>query len=302
MAGKGKIMTAFIQVIVAGLLVGTVYGLFSSGLTVIFGVTRVVNFAHGDFVTLGMYAAVVLYSNYRLSPVIGIFPIVAGSFVLGYVLYRVIIQRTLKRGNVGGEEAQYGQLMLTLGLSTVIANALLLQFGPGPRSVQGVLGGVYNLDGVRVNESQLVAFGISAIAFAGLYLLVEKTYFGKAVRATVDDREMASMLGINIERVFAVAFGIGIALAGAAGAVLTTYFTVTPTVGEGFLVIAFVVVVMGGLGNIVGAMAAGLVAGVIQEVTATYVSLDLENAAIFAAFILVLAFRPNGLFGRQVVS
>jgi branched-chain amino acid transport system permease protein len=172
-----------------------------------------------------------------------------------------------------------------------------MAFGPSPRSISGVLTDVYNVGGVFISQSRLVAFIIALVAFLILYFALMRTLFGKAIRATVDDSDMASMVGIDPNKVYAISFSVGIMLTGIAGCVLATYYPVTPTTGAGFLIIAFVTVVMGGLGNVVGAFLAGLLVGVIQQVTAIYVDVSLQFAGLFIAFVLVLVLRPQGILG-----
>lgn len=290
-------MTTLLQTLLTGVLVGGLYGLFSSGLTLIFGITRVINFAHGDFVTLGMYGAVLLFSAFGLSPLIGILPVAVVSLVLGAVVYQIIVRRTFAIKGISTVDAMHGQLVLTLGVSILIANALLMAFGPSPRSVQGVLASVYSFGGVYVAQSRLVSFLIALVSFLVLYWALMRTLYGKAIRATVDDRDMASMVGVDPNKVYATSFSVGVMLTGIAGCVLATYYPVTPTTGAGFLIVAFVTVVMGGLGNVVGAFLAGLLVGVIQQLTAIYVAVSLQFAGLFIAFILVLVLRPQGILG-----
>jgi branched-chain amino acid transport system permease protein len=290
-------MNTFIQAVVTGILLGGLYGLFSSGLTLIFGITRVINFAHGDFVTLGMFAAIILYADFKINPLIAIFPIACAGLIAGWLVYKLIIQRTLVLKE--SEDALHSQLVLTLAVSILITNGLLMAFGPSAHSINGVLVGNYEAAGLFFGKAQVVAFLIALFAFVLLYLVLTKTLYGKAIRSTVDDTDMATMVGINTRTVYAASFSIGIALTGIAGAVLATYYPVTPLTGQGFLVIAFVTVVLGGLGDVVGAFFAGLIVGVIQQLSATYIALDLQNAVIFIVFILILAFRPQGLLGGR---
>jgi branched-chain amino acid transport system permease protein len=292
-------VTTLLQTLTSGILVGGLYGLFSSGLTLIFGITRVINFAHGDFVTLGMYGAVLLFTTFGLSPLLGIIPVAIVSLVLSILVYQVIVRRTLSIKGISAVDAQHGQLVLTLALSILVSNGLLMIFGPAPRAVQGVLPAVYNIFGVFVAEARLVSFAIAVVIFLALYYVLTKTLYGKAIRATVDDRDMAAMVGIDTHRVYAVSFSVGTMLTGIAGCVLATYYPVTPSTGGGFLVIAFVTVIMGGLGNVAGAFVAGLVVGVIEQCTAIYVAVDLQDVGLFLVFVLVLALRPQGIFGGR---
>jgi branched-chain amino acid transport system permease protein len=293
-------VTTLLQTLASGILVGGLYGLFSSGLTLIFGITRVINFAHGDFVTLGMFGAVLLFTSLGLSPLLGIVPVAIVSLILGALVYKIIVRRTLTIPGISAVDAMHGQLVLTLALSILISNLLLMVFGPAPRAVQGVLPDVYDVFGVFIAEARLVSFAIAVGVFLILYFALQRTLYGKAIRATVDDRDMAAMVGIDPNKVYAVSFSVGIMLTGIAGCVLATYYPVTPTTGAGFLVIAFVTVVMGGLGNVVGAFVAGLLVGVIQQLTAIYVAVDLQDVGLFLAFVLVLVLRPQGILaGRK---
>jgi branched-chain amino acid transport system permease protein len=295
------VLTTLVQTLVSGVLVGGLYGLFSSGLTLIFGITRVINFAHGDFVTLGMFGAVLLFTGLGISPLLGIFPVAVVSFLLGALVYRVVVRRTLTIPGISAVDAQHGQLVLTLAVSILISNLLLMAFGPAPRAVQGVLPDSYQFLGIYVAQARLVSFAIALVIFLLLYLALQRTLYGKAIRATVDDRDMAAMVGIDPNRVYQVSFSVGIMLTGVAGCVLATYYPVTPTTGGGFLIIAFVTVVMGGLGDVVGAFVAGLLVGVIQQLTAIYVAVDLQDVGLFLVFVLVLVFRPQGILGGRAV-
>jgi len=288
------------QSIVSGILLGGLYGLFSSGLTLIFGITRVLNFAHGDFVTVGMFMAILLSTILGIGPLLAIPAVAALSLLLGGVFYYTIIYRTLRIKNINEVDAQHGQLVLTVAMSLVISNGLLIAFGPSPRAISGVLPGVYDVFGIFIPQARLISFGIALAVFLGLYYWLTKTLRGTALRATVDDREMASMVGVNPHRAYASSFAVGTMLTGISGCVLVTYYPVTPKTGASFLVIAFVTVVMGGLGNVVGAFTAGLLVGVIQQLTATYIAIDLQNAGLFVAFVIVLIFRPQGILsGRR---
>lgn len=292
---------ALIQVIVAGILIGGLYGLFSSGLSLIFGVTRVVNFAHGDFVTLGMYGAVIGMAAFSFDPLISLIPVAVIMFGLGSILYWLIIRRTLMQKTVRRDDTHHSQMIVTLALSILIQNVLMVVFSPTSKSVNGVVQGTWNLGEITIDQAQFSAFVIAIVCFVVLYYLLTYTGFGKAVTATVDDSDMATMVGINTNRIYAICFGIGIALAAVAGAILVTYYPTTPVTGSTFIIIAFVTVVLGGLGNIVGAFAAGLILGVVQQLTATYVAVDLQNLGIFVVFILILLFRPQGIMGKKEV-
>lgn len=295
-------MEAFFQALLTGIFLGGLYGLISSGLSLIFGITQIVNFAHGDFVTLGMYATFVAFAAYSIHPLV-ILPLVAvGMFVVGVGVYLAFILRTLKQKVPRPDDTHIAQIVITLALGILIQNILLMTFSSNQRSVTGVFEGLYSIGGLVINKTQFFSFIIAALSFAALYAFLNYTSFGKATQACVDDREMAVMVGINPERVYLVTFGLGIALAAIAGTILVTYYPVTPTSGLSFLIIAFITVVLGGLGNVAGAFAAGLIVGVIQQMTATYVAIELQNVGLFLVFIMVLLLRPQGLFGSRVAT
>ncbi len=295
-------METFLQAVTTGIFLGGLYGLISSGLSLIFGITRIVNFAHGDFVTLGMYGTFVAFASFGLHPLLSLPLVAVLMFGVGLLVYGLFIVRTMNQKTDRPDDTHISQIVITLALGILIENALLLTFSPGQRSVTGVLGGFYSVGGISINKAQLFAFVIAALCFAALYAFLNYTSFGRATQAAVDDDDMAVMVGIDTRRIYAVSFGLGISLAAVAGAILVTYYPVTPTTGASFLAIAFVTVVLGGLGNVVGAFLAGLIIGVIQQLTATYVAIDLQNVGLFVLFILILLLRPNGLMGRKVAA
>jgi branched-chain amino acid transport system permease protein len=198
------------------------------------------------------------------------------------------------------DEAHLPQVVITAGLGILIQSILLTLFGSNDRSISTVLDGSLQFSGIAVSKAQLVAFLVSVVAFAVIEIVVNRTEFGRALRAIVDDGEQAAAVGVNRSVMVAASMGIGVGLAGLAGALLATYQTVTPTSGFGYLAMAFVVIILGGLGSIRGAFIAGLVVGIVQQATGTYVALDLQNVAIWVLFLVVLLVRPNGLFGKGV--
>jgi branched-chain amino acid transport system permease protein len=293
-------MNTLIQTLVTGVLIGGMYGLFSTGFSLVFGVTRVVNFAHGALVTLGMYGAVVLF-DIGVNPLIALIPVAVVMFGLGILIYVTLLRRSVSgtATNIGG--MNHTQLVITFGLALIIENALQIVFSPDPQSINGFLSGSLQIGNVFINETQLVAFVIAVIIFAALFLVIRFTELGRALRATVDSLTGATLVGISPGRMYALAFGVGAALAGIAGAVMVMYYPVVPGTGTSLLTIAFVVVVLGGIGSIEGAFIAGIIVGVVQQLTATYWDISLQNVGIFAVFILVLLFRPRGLMGKEVL-
>lgn len=295
-------METFLQAVITGIFLGGLYGLISCGLSLIFGITQIVNFAHGDFVTLGMYGTFIAFSVFGLHPLLSLPLVAILMFLVGLLVYAVFILRTLNQETARPDDTHIAQIVITLALGIMIQNALLLTFSPSQRSVTGVFEGLYSVGGLSINKAQLIAFFIAALCFAALYSFLNYTSFGKATQASVDDRNMAVMVGIDTRRIYAFSFGVGIVLAAIAGAILVTYYPVTPTTGASFLAIAFVTVVLGGLGNVVGAFLAGLIIGVIQQLTATYLAIVLQDVGLFVLFILILLLRPNGLLGRRVAT
>ncbi|MGH3383874.1 MAG: branched-chain amino acid ABC transporter permease [Nocardioidaceae bacterium] len=287
-------MSTFAQAAVTGLLLGGVYGLVAMGLSLVFGVMRVVNFAHGDFVLIGMYATLVVYTTWHLNPFVALLVVVPGALLLGAALQRVLIRRV-----TGTTELR--QLMLTLGLALVIQNVALIIFSPNQRSLPGFAWGseLVRLGPIYVRPAHAVGFAIALAVTCALTLMLTRSDFGRAMRATVDDAEMAESSGVRTKRVYAVGMALGTCVACVAGAVLITYYPVSPATGRQFLVIAFVAVVLGGLGNVIGAFLGGILAGLVQQFTASFVAVDLQDVGLFALFIAVLVFRPNGLFGRE---
>ncbi|MBN9154795.1 MAG: branched-chain amino acid ABC transporter permease [Microbacterium sp.] len=292
-------MTTLIQVIVSGILVGGLYGIISSGLSLSFGISKIANFAHADFVTIGMYSTflmVGLFSSWGLL----LAPVIAAVVgLIGVLVYVVLLRRSHLRAT-NDDEAHLPQVVITAGLGILIQSVLLTIFGSNDRSISTVLDGSLRVGGIAISKAQLVAFAVSAVAFIALELVVTRTEFGRALRAIVDDGEQAAAVGVNRTVMVASSMGIGVGLAGLAGALLATYQTVTPTSGFGYLAMAFVVIILGGLGSIRGAFIAGIVVGIVQQATGTYIALDLQNVAIWVLFLVVLLVRPNGLFGKGV--
>ena len=284
-----------VQSLVSGLLMGLIYALVAAGLSLIFGLMDVVNFAHGELLMLAMYAAVVIFGATGLDPLLQL-PIVAGlMFVLGVGIYRVVIARALSvRFNKG-----MVQIFATFGLAIFIRGAAQLVFGGDFKSVSGTwLGGrTFNVGSVFVPLPQVAAGLVCLAAFAGL-LLIGRTEFGRALEATREDRDAVALIGIDRDRIFALGWGLGAATVGIAGVMLITFYYVSPNVGANFAVIAYVTVALGGFGSILGALVAGIVIGEVEALTALVLEPSLKQVGMFAVYLLVLMVRPRGLFGR----
>ena len=290
-------MTAEIvlQALVSGLLMGLIYALVAAGLSLIFGLMDVVNLAHGELLMLAMYAAAVIFALTGLDPVLQL-PIVAALlFVLGIAIYRGVIARALSvrfnRGMV--------QIFATFGLAIFIRGAAQFIWGGDFRSVSGtwLSNRSANLGGIFVPLPQLAASFVCLLAFAAL-LGINRTEFGRALEATREDRDAVALIGIDRDRIFAMGWGIGAATVGIAGAMLITFYYVSPTVGANFALIAYVTVALGGFGSVLGALAAGIVIGEVEALTALLLEPSLKQVGMFAVYLAVLMIRPRGLFGR----
>lgn len=286
--------TSFLQNLSGGILIGGVYALIGVGLSLIFGVMRVINFAHGEFVALGMYAALLLHDLFKLDPYVSMLVALPLGFVLGVGLERLVLNRLV---DAPGDST----LLATLGLALVISNLLFLGFGAEPQSLfVSYATETVRLAGIRLPVAQLIAGGLTVAVIAGLYLFLSRSELGRAVRATSQNRLGAELVGINTKRVYGLVFGVGMALAMAAGIILIPLLFATPTVGASYTLKAFVVTVLGGLGNVAGAIGGGLLLGVVEFLGASYFSAGYRDAYGLIAFLLVLLFRPEGLFGRSV--
>jgi len=285
---------ALAQALISGLLMGLIYALVAAGLSLIFGLMDIVNFAHGELLMLAMYAAVVLFGATHLDPLLQL-PIVAGLlFLLGMGVYRGVIARALgvrfNRGMV--------QIFATFGLAIFIRGAAQFVWGGDFRSVSGtwLANRSVDLGGIFVPLPQLAASLVCLLAFAGL-LLINRTEFGRALEATREDRDAVALIGIDRDRIFALGWGLGAGTVGIAGVMLITFYYVSPNVGANFAIIAYVTVALGGFGSVLGALAAGIVIGEVEALTALFLEPSLKQVGMFAVYLLVLMVRPRGLFG-----
>jgi branched-chain amino acid transport system permease protein len=279
------------QVLISGILMGGIYALISMGLTLIFGVTRIVNFAHGEYVMLSMFGTFVLFQRFGLDPYVAVIPIAAVAFLAGAATQRLIIQPLLNASHAS-------QVFVTMGLSITLMNLALMIWGADFQSVRTPYETVVlPLGPWSVGVPRLVTFLVAVVMMAGLLLFLRKTYLGKAITAVSQDRMAALLMGIDVNQVYVVAFGIGIACVGVAGAVLVPIYSIFPTVGQYFGMAAYVVVVLGGFGSMVGAMVGGLIIGVVEALSGYYISPGLKEAVYLLIFIAVLVIRPSGLFG-----
>jgi len=291
--------TIFIQLLISGILLGGIYALASIGLTLIFGVMKVVNFAHGEFLMLAMYASFWLYYYFHLDPYLSIFIVTPLLFLVGIIVYRIFIKKTIGAPHLI-------QIFVTLGLSIIIENLALLFWSADFRAISLpylrsplILGPfpALHLEELIFNPARLIAFVIAISLSAVFYFYTRYSYIGKVIRATAQDRTTALLMGINIDKIYKLTFAIGIMLVGVAGALMIPIYTVHPFVGFEFVLIMFVAVVLGGMGNIVGAVIAGLFLGVVEVFSGFIIGPESKQAVYFSVFIAVLVFRPSGIFG-----
>jgi len=280
-----------IQLLVFGLLLGGVFALTALGLTMIFGVMDVINFAHGVFLVVGMYAVWVVSTTFGISPFLAIPVAVVVLFVLGVVIHLLAIEPII-------EAPQQNQLIATLGILFILQSGLTIVFSPDPQDLQLDLGTI-EVAGVFIPLGQLSALVIALGAMVATRLFLRRTDLGRAIRGTADNRDGARFVGINVTRINYLTFGIGAALAGVAGGAVALFQRFDPFTGATFLINAFVIVVLGGLGSFTGAFVGGLVIGLVSVFGGFYLPGTTSQVLIFLIFILVLLVKPEGLFGGK---
>jgi len=285
-------MTLILQLGINGLLMGGIYALAAIGLTLIFGVMGIVNFAHGALMMLAMYSTYWLFTLLGIDPYLSLIMIVPTFFIVGGLIQKYVINYTL-----GAPEIN--QFLVTVGIMLLIENAVLFLFSPDFRAVRlEYFGAIVSFGELIISLLRLVAFAIAVGLTGALYLFLKKTDLGCAVRAVATNKEAAQLMGINLNYIYLVAFGIGVACVGAAGTIVSPLFGIFPHVGHLFLLMAFVVVILGGLGSFIGAFLGGLIIGVVESLCTLFMPGSSKEAFVFSIFILVLLFRPSGLFGR----
>jgi len=286
-------MRLLIQSMLSGILIGGVYALIGIGLTLIFGVMRVINFAQGELVMVGMYTTFWLFVLLGVDPFLSVVLTMPALFVLGALLQRSLINRVL-------DALPQNQILLTIGIGLVLSNTAMLVFTSDYR----ILSTSYSSSSVRLfglplSTPLLYCFLITAVITAVLYWFLVKTDIGHAIRATAQDREAAQLMGVNVRTMGVLAFGLGAALAGAAGALVSPTYYIYPQVGGAFTLKAFVVVVLGGMGSIIGATLGGVLIGVAESVSGTYIGSGWKDVCVYVIFLLVLLLKPSGLLGKS---
>jgi branched-chain amino acid transport system permease protein len=276
-----------------GLVNGIGYALSAIGLTLIFGVMRVINFAHGELLMLGMYLTWVVFTAFGIDPYLSLLITAPGLFLFGAVLQKVFINRVLNA-------LPQNQILLTIGLGLIMTNSMMLIFTSDYRILTtSYSSSSFSVGGISISQPLLYSFLVTSAITAALFWFLQRTDTGQAIRATAQDRDAAQLMGINVRRMSVLAFGLGSALAGIAGALLAPTYYIFPQVGGPFTLKAFVVVVLGGMGSVVGATLGGVLIGMTESLAAVYVASGLKEQVVYVLFLLILLFRPAGLLGKS---
>lgn len=286
-------ITFVAQSLLNGVLMGGVYALVAVGLTLVFGVLKIINFAHGAFMMLGMYFTYFMVSHLHIDPylsVLGVFPMM---FLIGVGIEKLLIERIL-------DAPEHNQLFLTLGIMLFLQNLAIFLWSPDFRVMQSAYNDInYFIGDITISLPKLLAFGIAILFVILIFILLTKTDLGRAIRAASEDKVGSTLMGINVKKIYWITFGLGTACAGVAGTAVTPFFPIYPYVGDIFLLTAYVVVVLGGLGSVVGALIGGIIIGVADSLGAIFLPGSMKQVISFSLFILVLLVRPTGLFGRK---
>jgi branched-chain amino acid transport system permease protein len=285
-------MTTLGQLFLSGIFIGGIYALMSMGLTLIFGVLRVVNFAHGEFLMLAMYGAWAITRVLGLNPYIAAIAIVPAMFLFGAIVHQIIVRPALDKPHLV-------VVFATMGLSIFMQNVALMIMTADLWDVPPIFDHSVEIGPFYFKAELLLGFAATILCTLFLQWLIRTTYLGKAIRATVQDGEAAMLMGIPVPRIFLITFASGSALVGLGACMMMPLFSVFPTVGLNFVLIAFVIVVLGGMGSIEGALIGGMCIGVVQSISSYYVAPAYGQMFYFILFLLVMIFRPNGLLGQK---
>ena len=284
----------YLNVAVGGILAGLVYGLMALGLSVIFGVVRVVNFAHGEMMAIAMYASLLAFSLFKIDPLLMILPCAVLLFGLGYCLQGVLINRFITR-------PEHSQFLLMVAIAIIITNIQLIAFGPDARSVQTPYAyDSYQFGRLIVDADKLYGAIAALVVAAMLFAFFRFTRLGTAIRACADNLTGAAVVGLNVKQLYAVTFGLGLACVGAAGSLMATIADASPGLAQAYTLLAFTIVIIGGLGSMVGALVGGVLIGVSEALAGFYIQPSMKSMFSFALLIIVLVLRPQGLMGRRL--
>lgn len=281
-----------VNVLIAGTLTGLVYGLMALGLSVIFGVVRVVNFAHGEMMTIAMYAVVTLFAAFKLDPFLAVLPVAAVFFAFGYAMQAGLINPFITR-------PEHSQFMLLVAIAIIMVNALMMVFGPDARNVQVD----YQLESfeigkILVDKARLYAAGLALATAGALFAFFRLSLTGKAIRACADNHLGALVVGMNVKHLYALTFGLGSACVAIAGCMIVLLVDVSPNLGPAYTLLAFVIVIVGGLGSMTGALVGGVLIGVSEAMAGLFITPSAKSMVSFGLLILVLLLRPQGLLGK----
>ncbi len=309
------LIESVLNALTAGITIGCIYGLMCIGLGLIFGIMKVVNFAQGELLMLGMFASFYLVTGGGmlafLGPYIGPFvgAILAGPivFVFGALLHKFLISRVSGLRTAGSiDDGHFGQLIVTLGISLILQNGGMIVFGTIPVTVRTplsssafLIGPVYGDATIFLNKAKLVACAVAIVTALALYFVLEFTRVGKALRAAADNPTAATYMGIDVDKYYRMAFGLGSGITAIAGGLMATYLSFGSFIGFDYVIIMYSGVVLGGIGSIMGAFWGGMTVGLVQQMSALVLPPQLQNAAIFIVFLLIVMLRPQGLFGRS---
>jgi len=286
------------QVIASGIMLGALYGLIALGLGLIMGIMKFLNIAHGTFIILGGYVSYWLFSLWGIDPYLSIPLVIIATFFAGLILYKLTLSPLLKLPNIGMRIDS--SLLITFGVIYVLDNAMTLVWASNVRSIiTSYTGEALTIFGARLGINGLCGLGIAILVAVALYFILSRTYFGKHVRAATQDAEAASLCGINVQRTYLISSGIAVALAGVAGVVIVSSYSITPTSGLSWLLIGIVVMVLAGEGNINAILPAGIILGLIESASIFVVGAPYRQAVALVIFIIVLMFRPQGLFTKR---
>lgn len=291
-------MGIVIQAVAYGIVVGAVYGLIALGLSLLTGVMKFLNIAHGSLVILGGYISFWLFKLWGIDTYLSIPLVIIAMFLVGLVLYKLALSPLLKLPNIGMRIDT--SMLITFGLVYILDNAMTILWTPNARSVvTSYTGESLGFLGAKFSVTGLLGLGVAILTAVALYFLLSRTYFGKHVRAISQDAEAASLCGINVHRTYLISCGIAIALAGVAGVIIISCYSITPNSGLSWLLISFVVMVLAGEGNIKAILPAGFIMGLLESVSALAVGAPYREVVALIMFILVLMFRPQGLFTKR---
>ncbi len=276
------------QLLVSGILLGGVYALLSIGLSLILGVSKYINFAHGDFVMIGTYLAFVCYQSMGLNPYLSWPFVIVGAVAFGLIIFAVI------KKTIGGSSLSH--ILLSLGISMILQNVILMFFKSDVKTIPATFGTSFKIGGLFLSIEMLISFAIAIIATAVLIYMINHTNFGRAMKAVGQNREAAQLMGISVKKVDLAAFILGTITATMAGSLLMTLYPTQPTIGSQYNIIAWIIVILGGLGHLQGALLSGIIIGITEAVSGYYLGADMRQVVYFIIFVVIIIVRPQGLF------